>query len=53
MQKASWTRWTGIITAGFAVVSNPSWAPVQPQHGLIEAFLAVLVVYGLAVYAKE
>jgi len=53
MQKASWARWTGIVAAGFAVVSNLSWAQVQPQQGLIGALLAVLVIYGLAVYAKE
>lgn len=53
MQKLSWARWTGIIAAGFAVVSNLSWAQVQPQQGLIGALLAVLVIYGLAVYAKE
>lgn len=53
MNKTPWARWTGIAAAGFAIVSNLSWAQVQPQQGLIGALLATLVVYGLAVYAKE
>ena len=53
MQKASWAWWTGIVVAGLAVVSNLSWAQVQPQQGLVGALLAVLVIYGLAVYGKE
>jgi hypothetical protein len=45
-----WARWTGIIAASFAVVSNLSWARVQPTEGLIGAILAILVVYGLAAH---
>ena len=52
-QKASWARWTGIIFAGLAVLSNLSWAQVQPQQGLIGVLLAALVIYGLAVYGEE
>ena len=46
----SWARWTGIVAASFALVSNLSWAQIQPTQGLIGALLAALVVYGLAAY---
>jgi hypothetical protein len=45
-----WARWTGIIAASIAIVSNLSWARLQPTEGLIGAILATLVVYGLAAY---
>jgi hypothetical protein len=41
------------LATGIAVVSNLSWAQIQPQQGLIGALLAVLVIYGLAVYGEE
>ena len=52
-QRSPWARWTGIIVAGLAVLSNLSWAQVQPQQGLIGVLLAALVIYGLAVYGEE
>lgn len=45
-----WARVTGIVAASLAMLSNLSWASVQPQQALIGAVLAALVIYGLAVY---
>ncbi len=45
-----WARVTGIVAASVAVLSNLSWAQIQPQQGLIGALLASLVIYGLAVH---
>lgn len=50
---AQWARWTGIIAASIAVLSNLSWAQAQPQESLIGAILAVLVIYGLAAYGGD
>jgi uncharacterized membrane protein HdeD (DUF308 family) len=46
----SWARVTGIVAASVAVLSNLSWAEVQPQQSLIGALLGSLVIYGLAVH---
>jgi hypothetical protein len=53
MNHTQWARWTGVVFASLAVVSNLSWAQIQPQQGLIGAFLAALVIYGLVVYGEE
>ncbi|MCP4308361.1 MAG: hypothetical protein GY788_26470 [bacterium] len=53
MNQAQWARWTGVVLAAFAVVSNLSWAEAQPQQGLRGALLAMLVIYGLVVYGEE
>jgi hypothetical protein len=49
----TWARWTGIVFASLAILSNLSWAQVQPQQGLIGAILAALVVYGLAAHGDS
>lgn len=51
-QGEQWARWTGIVAASIAILSNLSWAQVQPTQGLIGAILASLVVYGLAVHGE-
>jgi hypothetical protein len=43
-----WARWVGIVAASIAILSNLSWAQIQPTQSLIGAALAALVVYGLA-----
>ena len=48
---APWARLVGIVFASVAIVSNLSWAQIQPQQGLIGAALAALVVYGLAAHS--
>jgi hypothetical protein len=42
-----------VVFASVAVLSNLSWAQVQPQQGLVGAILAALVIYGLVVYGEE
>ena len=49
---AQWARWTGIIVASIAIVSNALWVFVFPVQSLILIFLATLVVYGLVVYGE-
>lgn len=51
--KAQWARWTGVVAASLAVLTNLSWMQIQPQQGLIGAILASLVIYGLVVYGEE
>ena len=50
LRAESWAQWVGIVAASFAIVSNLSWAQIQPTQGLIGALLATLVVYGLAAH---
>jgi len=45
-------RWTGIILASIAVVSNMLWIFVFPFSSLVTMFLASLVIYGLVVYGE-
>lgn len=42
-----WAQWTGVVAASLAILSNLSWAQVQPQQGLIGVVLSALVLYGL------
>ena len=51
-QGESWARWTGIIAGSVAIVSNLSWAQIQPTQGLIGAIMASLLVYGLAAHGE-
>ena len=51
--RAQWARWTGIVVASLALLSNLSWAQIQPTQGLIGALLSGLVIYGLARYGEE
>jgi hypothetical protein len=51
--RAQWARWTGVIFASLALLSNLSWMVVQPQQGLIGAILSTLVIYGLVIYGEE
>jgi hypothetical protein len=46
-------RWIGIILASIAVVANMLWIFAVPFAALVTAFLAALVVYGLAVYGER
>lgn len=50
--RAPWARWVGIVVAAIAIVSNISWAQVQPTQSLIGVILASLVVYGLAAHGE-
>ena len=50
---AQWARWVGVVFASLAVLSNLSWAQIQPQQALVGVILAVLVIYGLVVYGEE
>jgi len=45
-------RWTGIILASVAIVSNMLWVFIFPVTSLIVMFLAALVVYALVVYGE-
>lgn len=49
----TWAQWAGVVFASVAIVSNLSWAQVQPQQGLIGALLSTLVVYGLVVHGDS
>ena len=48
-----WAQWTGIVFASLAILSNLSWAQVQPQQGLIGALLSILVVYALVAHGDS
>ena len=50
--RSQWARWTGIILASIAVVTNMLWIFVFPITSLVVMFLATLVVYGLVVYGE-
>jgi hypothetical protein len=50
--RSQWARWTGIILASIAVVTNMLWIFVFPVTSLVVMFLATLVVYGLVVYGE-
>ena len=50
--RAQWARWVGIIAASLAIVSNLSWAQIQPTQSLIGVILASLVIYGLAAHGE-
>ena len=43
----SWAQWVGVGAASLAIVSNLSWAQIQPMQSLIGVVLAALVLYGL------
>ena len=45
-------RWTGVILASTAVVTNMLWVFVFPITSLVVMLLASLVVYGLVVYGE-
>ena len=50
--RAQWARWVGIVAAALAIVSNVSWAQIQPAQSLIGVILASLVIYGLAAHGE-
>jgi hypothetical protein len=47
---AEWARWVGIIAASIAALTYMPWIYFQPFWALVSIFMAVSVIYGLAVY---
>ena len=47
---AEWARMVGIVVAAFWIIVRIPWVFAFPIATLIGIFLAVLVIYGLAVY---
>ena len=50
--RAQWARWLGVVAASVAIVSNVSWAQIQPTASLIGVVLASLVLYGLIAHGE-
>jgi hypothetical protein len=47
---AQWGRWIGIVAASIAALAYMPWIYFQPFWAFVSIALAVLVIYGLAVY---
>jgi hypothetical protein len=50
--RAQWARWTGVVVASIAIVSNMLWVFFAPGVVIIHILLASLVVYGLVAYGE-
>ena len=46
-------RWFGIIVAGLALINWLFWMPLMPFWALVASTMAILVIYGLAVYGGQ
>ena len=44
-------RWFGVVAAGIACISGILWIPYYPVWALVYIYLAIVVIYGLVVYA--
>jgi hypothetical protein len=49
----SYGRWFGIIIASVALIHWVFWIPIMPFWALIASTMAMMVIYGLAVYGGE
>jgi hypothetical protein len=47
---AEWARWSGIAVAALAAVSAMTWIYAYPVWSMVSTIIALLVVYGLAMY---
>jgi hypothetical protein len=50
---ATWARAIGIVLAALSAISNLTYAPAQPEASILLAAMDVLVIYALAVHARE
>jgi hypothetical protein len=50
---ARWARAVGITLAGLSAISTMTYSPAQPEPSLLIVVIDVLVIYGLAVHARE
>ena len=53
LRGAQWARWFGIIAASIASLAYMPWIYFQPFWALVSIFMAVSVIYGLAVYGGQ
>jgi len=50
--RVQWARWVGIFAATVAIILNSLWLFAYPIPAGVSILLAVLVIYGLAVYGE-
>ena len=50
---SNFARWIGILAAAIAGISAIWWMPFYPVWSLVYIVVAVLVIYGLAVYGGD
>jgi hypothetical protein len=49
--RAQAARWFGVVAAGVAAITAVAWLPYYPVWALVYIYLAIVVIYGLVVYA--
>ena len=49
----SFGRWFGIVVGCIALINWLFWIPIQPFWALVASTMAMMVIYGLAVYGGE
>jgi hypothetical protein len=53
MVRSQFARWIGIIAAAIGAISAIWWVPYYPVWSLVYIFIALLVLYALAVHGRS